>query len=179
MIFVDLPTLIPVYEKYIPAFSFAVGVMFARYKDEISSFMKKRSFPAFLLSLIVFLSLAFVTTLADYRYSYVLNTEKFYLGGFLVLMMLTDLALSFTAMSFTCLICKTVPVLIVNPISSFIGVISLEVYALQGLILRALCTLITNKAAFAIAAASLTILSAFAIHILIALVKSSSKRNQK
>ena len=159
--------------NYMPAFSFVIGIMYARHKETIKKFAEKHSVISLLISAFVFAAGALAYTLIDFRLSDVVNKNAYLFAGVIIIMIITDMALIFLAMSFCCICSKIIPAVIINPVSSFLGQYSLEIYAVQGLVLRIFYQIIKNQVLYAILSAAAVIFLAVVTHCAISLIKKS------
>ena len=121
---------------YSPVFSFAIGVFVAYLKDKVDSFMKKQGILISIVSLFVFACLTVFATLIEFRYKDFVNANIILSVLYFVLNLFVDLFLIIFVISFLYIICSISYRLLINPVTRFIGLISLEIYALQGLFLR-------------------------------------------
>jgi peptidoglycan/LPS O-acetylase OafA/YrhL len=93
----------------------------------------------------------------------------------LVSMIIADLGLILSVMSLIGIICRFVPAVINNPVSRFLGMNCLEIYALQGLVLRILYQIIPSKIVYAIVSALCIIGVAALLHYPINLIMKRIK----
>lgn len=145
---------------YLSVFPFTFGILVAQYKIHLDHIMEKHSI---LISLVSFLG--FFTMYLTY-------VASFIMGKFQILPILWDIACVFSelaiitfVMSFSYQCCKKGGVLLlVNPVSKWLGKYSLEIYACQGLVLCGLYPYLGSTVWFLIAGSLLTILLAVVLH---------------
>ena len=157
--------------NYEPAFSFFVGVLFAYINDQKKAIFSKHPWLITVCGLVIFIALAAFSTFYNFRYNdykWVPSFEDFI---YLLLTMLSDLALAVFLTGFIAWVGTTSPRLIDNPVSRFFGNHSLEIYGLQGLFLSFLENKIGNRAIYAAVAVLCIIVVAIPVHKLLGLIK--------
>lgn len=114
---------------YTPLFFFAFGIICSRYREVIDKIISKFHILLFVVSIIIFVA----GFLSVWRYGYLISD---YVVPFIYI--ISGLAfLVFIIISVRFLL-QHITVIVINPVSRFLGVISLELYAFQGMILRTL-----------------------------------------
>ena len=150
--------------EYEPTFSFFVGIVFAHVYHRKGSLFAHKPALFTAIGLAAFLSLAAFSTMYNFRYNdyqWVACKSDFI---YLLLMMVTDLALIFFMTACIAFVGKTAPCLICNPFSRFLGKHSLEIYGLQGLFLCLLDDKIGNRVIYATVAVMCIIASSLPVH---------------
>ena len=151
-------------ELYEPVILFLAGMHVAALEHKRKCLVSKKPVLFLFISLPSFAAYTIAYTLILYRHGNLLDTpcpiDFLYLG----LMALSDLSLVIVVLSFTSICSERIPKLICNPVSSFCGTYSLEIYAIQGLVLSLFYTKIGNLVIFASVAAFVTIVISIPIH---------------
>ena len=145
---------------YLSVFPFTFGILIALYKRDVDCIMENHSIA---ISVVSFLSFFAV---------YLTYVVSFIMGKFQILPILWDVACVFSewaiitfVISFSYQCCKKGGVLLlVNPVSKWLGKYSLEIYACQGLILCGLYPYLGSTVLFLIAGSLLTVLLAVLFH---------------
>lgn len=145
---------------YLSVFPFTFGILIALYKRDVDRIMENHSIA---ISVVSFLSFFAV---------YLTYVVSFIMGKFQILPILWDVACVFSewaiitfVISFSYQCCKKGGVLLlVNPVSKWLGKYSLEIYACQGLILCGLYPYLGSTVWFLIAGSLLTVLLAVLFH---------------
>ncbi len=158
---------------YEPAFSFAIGVLFAYLNHLKPVLFAKRTVFYILVGGASFIGLTLIGTLMVYRCTDLMNSNALIDLLYLILMMLTDLALIVFVLSFAVVASNAFPKFIINPVSSFLGTYSLEIYALQGLVLRFLINKISNRAIYVAVAVLCIIVLSVPVHKLLSQLKKT------
>lgn len=160
---------------YAPAVSFLAGVIFAHTRDGKKSIGTGKTVLLFIAGIIIFGLFTGAGIMIDYGYFGLVKGNGYVDMAALICMIIADLCLIVSVMSLVSIICKFVPAVIHNPVSSFLGVNCLEIYALQGLFLRMLYPLISSKTIYAIVSAVCIIGVAVPLHYLISLIMKRIK----
>ncbi len=156
---------------YEPAFAFYLGLIISHFQAGKEPLFTKKPLIAAFMSLGSFLLLTLAKTLMEYRCEKLMASNRAVDLAYLVLMMVSDLFLIVFVLAFATLAMRSFPRLIKNPCSRFLGTYSLEIYALQGLFLRLLNGMISNRALYSAVAVICIILCAIPVHMGIAFVK--------
>ena len=162
---------------YVPSLSFLAGVFMGHIhrNEKKKSVSAAQSIVLFLMGAVVFSAFTVTGILIDYGYFDAVPNRNLVNFAKLIFMILADWGFIATVMSLVGLLCKSVPVMINNPISRFMGKNCLEIYALQGLFLISLNKVISNRLIYAFVSAVCIISAATALHLPIKFIMNKIK----
>lgn len=156
--------------------SFLVGIVFADNSIKRSYFYKKRTGTVLLVSMFIFVGLSLCATLMDYKLTDTMKGFVLLDFSYLIVMILQDIAFAvFIFYLIYCISCLEKKILI-NPISFFLGKHSLEIYALQGIILGTLRIIIENNLLYAMVSIILVLDISVPVHGFINALKMRFKK---
>ena len=165
----------PPESNYIYVFAFAVGISLAYLKNRIAEFLSRHPYMAF-----IFMTACFcIFTVVRVRILFRLKEQiyGFHSYGLLYLcaMMISDTFLIFMIITLLCVINRLAPKVIDNPVSRFLGRYSLEMYAIQGLVLRVLNGVIKNPYAYILGCGCVVIVPAVILNKAVAFMTARIK----
>lgn len=126
----------PPESSYLYVFAFAIGISIAYFKDRMTTLISRHPLICIILMTNYFIITTIIRVLFLYKNKPKIFEFQNYNFVYLVLIIISDIFL--ILMMITCLyvVCKIIPKLVINPISKALGKYSLEMYAMQGLVLR-------------------------------------------
>ncbi len=150
----------PPESNYIYVFAFAIGISLAYLKDKITDVLLRHPYVAFILMTACFCITTVVRVLILFRLKEQIFASHVYGLIYLFAMIISDTFLIFMVITLLCVISRIISGLMVNPVSRFLGKYSLEMYAIQGLVLRVLNGVIKNPYAYIFGCGCVVIISA-------------------
>ena len=159
------------YNVYEPAAIFIVGVIAAIRRIQRGTLFEVCTWKYLLISLTLFFATTLVHVFMTFRHSELMELNRLMFMLFLILLIVADTALGVFFISFAVVAAKYFPKVFFNPLSKFFGTHSLEIYALQGLLLYVVNIYISNRIIFAMVTISCILLLSIPIHILLSKFK--------
>ena len=124
------------FNNFTPMFCFLFGMFVSVHKERIVKFLVKWKYPNFFFSLAIFAVFTILTTLIVYRKQTELYSIASYKVVYVLLTVLADYSLCMFMLCCLAIFNRISPKIVINPVSKWIGLFSLEIYALQGIVLQ-------------------------------------------
>lgn len=152
------------YNNFTPMYSFLFGMFVSLMKDRIGRFLMKYKYINLLPTLAVFGIFTILTTLMVYR----MQTEIYSLMPcrivYVIFTCIADIALCMFVLSALAILNGISKKIIINPVSKQIGRFSLEIYAIQGIVLQLAFQHIEKRYIASVAALVITLICAVPLH---------------
>ena len=126
----------PPESTYLYVFAFAIGISLAYLRDRMTVLISSHPYICSILMTSCYIITTILRVLFLYRNKPKIYEFQKYNFMYLILISISDIFLILMVITCLYLICKTIPRLVINPISKALGKYSLEMYAMQGLVLR-------------------------------------------
>ena len=124
------------FNNFTPMFCFLFGMFVSVHKERIVKFLAKWKYMNLFVSLAIFAVFTILTTLIVYRKQTELYSIASYKVIYVLLTVLADYSLCMFMLCCLAIFNRISPKIIINPVSKWIGLFSLEIYALQGMVLQ-------------------------------------------
>lgn len=166
------------YNVYVIVVSFLFGIIISLYRDKIEGLLQKKSILVLIASVVVFCAFTLIQTFLVYKKSDYIASSIIVRTFFIFITFIADIALSLVMISFAAFTGKIAKWVIINPVSKFLGNFSLEIYALQGIVLRSVFSeaFKLNPIIASIISITLIILIAIPIHLLLKSINKAIKK---
>jgi len=166
------------YNVYVIVISFLFGIIASLHKDKIEDGLKKYSVLVFILSLTAFCIFMIIHTLMVYRMGESMANYIYVRTAFIVITSVADISLALVMISFSAIAQRYAKWIIINPVSKFLGNYSLEIYALQGIVLRSVFSesFRLNPIIASVISIGIIILTAIPIHLLLSGINKAIKK---
>lgn len=166
------------YNVYVIVISFLFGIIASLHKEKIEDGLKKYSVLVFILSLTAFCIFMIIHTLMVYRMGESMANYIYVRTVFIVITSVADISLALVMTSFSAIAQRYAKWIIINPVSKFLGNYSLEVYALQGIVLRSVFSesFRLNPIIASVISIGIIILTAIPIHLLLSRINKAIKK---
>jgi len=149
------------YIQYIPIASFALGIITAVHDDKISSIIQKFRFIILPISFTIFFAvyMIYIQSVISGRFYLPITAMNslFCIANLGVVAFAITLSKTFSS--------RQLPI-IDNPVTKWLGELSLEIYAFQGIVLRSMINYITNKALYMLLSIVIIIGISFLFHLI-------------
>ena len=169
---------------FTPLCAFLLGMVCSVHKEKIRNFIEKFKFILAPASLVLFGGLFFIYMKTVYTFGEMNRQILPFRFVYLILVYMMDATVLLFMLSLTTIVIKYASGLLFNPVFKYLGVVSLEIYVLQGIVLRLFFgRLFMNNNAAPIIASALSAVCipvlAWPFHLLFKTVNNALKGNKK
>ena len=166
------------YNVYVIVVSFLFGIIVSLHKNKIEVVIKKYSVLVLIVSLIAFCAFTLIQTLMVYRKNDLIETQLLVRTFFILITSVADISLAIVMISFVAFVSRFAKAIVINPASKFLGNYSLEIYALQGIVLRTVFSdaFKLNPVVASLISVALIVIIAIPIHLLLSRINKAVKK---
>lgn len=154
----------PPESTYLYVFAFVIGLSIAYLRDRMTVLISSHQYICSILMTSCFIITTILRVLFLYRNKPKIYEFQKYHFMYLILIIISDIFLILMVITCLYVVCKTIPRLVINPISKALGKYSLEMYAMQGLVLRLFNGVFKNTYIYIGVTVCVTIVIAMVLH---------------